>query len=73
VNTKVSKTNVSSAFFSDRLDEVRISSHERIKAKAQLQRAEAVADAIAGGIHLIKRAFRALTARPYRRPTHSAG
>jgi hypothetical protein len=70
---KISKTNENLDFFNSRLDEVRMSGHERIKAKARMAQAEAVADAIVAGIHLLKRLAKTLTPRPQRRPTTSAG
>ena len=60
-------------FLYARLDEVRISDHERQRAKAQLARAEAVAEAIARGIDLVKRLLKNLAVRPAGRPTNQAG
>lgn len=68
---KISKTNEREAFFIARLDEIRLSSHERLRAKASLARAEAFADAAAGIINLVKRLVKALVLRPYRRLTAS--
>jgi len=73
VNTKVSKTNESLAFFNARLDEVRISGHERLKAKARMAQAEAFADAVGALIAMIKRVFKTPTPPAYRGPTASAG
>lgn len=73
MKSKISKTNEGLAFFTARLDEVRMSGPERLKAKARMAQAEAVADAVAAGIALIKRAVKALAPRPHRRPTTSAG
>lgn len=64
MNVKVSKTNQDLDFFNRRLDEIRMSGHERLKAKARFAQAEAVADAIAGAAQGVARLFRRLTARP---------
>jgi hypothetical protein len=72
VKDKISKTNETLEFFNSRLDEVRMSGHERLKAKARMAQAEAVADAIAAGINLLKRLVKTLRPRPQRRPTISA-
>jgi hypothetical protein len=53
MTAKISKTNSDLAFLNGRLDEVHLSAYDRVRAKAQLARAEAFADAIAlvwGGI-----------------------
>jgi hypothetical protein len=48
MNAKISKTNEETlAFFNARLDEVRLSGYDRLRAKAQMARAEAFADAVA--------------------------
>ena len=73
MNTKISKTNEREAFFNTLLDEVRMSGHERLRAKASLARAEALADAILAAINLAKRLLKALVVRPYRRLTTSLG
>jgi len=69
---KISKANDGLEFFNSRLDEIRMNGHERLKAKARMAQAEAVADAIGAGIDLLKRALKALAPRPHRRPTTSA-
>jgi hypothetical protein len=73
VNKKLSKTNESTAFFNARLDEVRMSGHERLKAKARMAQAEAFAEALGALFGLIKRVFKTPAPRAYRRPTTSAG
>ena len=73
MNAKISKTNESLAFFNTRLDEVRMSGHERLAAKARLAQTEAVADAAFQLIGHAKRLLKSLTARPLRRPSTSAG
>ena len=47
MNAKISKSNDNLAYFNARLDEVNLTSAERLRAKAQLARAEAFADMIA--------------------------
>ena len=71
MRTKISKTNQREAFFNALLDEVRMSGHERLRAKASLARAEAFADAAETLINALKRAVKSLVLRPYRRLTTS--
>ncbi len=66
---EISKTNEQEEFFNALLDEVRMSGHERLRAKANLARAEAFADAVAAGVNLVKRLIKSLVLRPYRRLT----
>ena len=73
MNVNISKTNDSEEFFNSLLDEVRMSGHERIRAKAQLARAEAFADAAVALANLGKRLLKSLAPRPYRRPTTLTG
>ncbi len=73
MNAKISKTNENLDFFSARLDEVQMSEYERLRAKASLARAEAVADAVVGFIGLGKRLLKTLVVRPFRRLMTSAG
>jgi hypothetical protein len=47
--------------------------YARLRAKASLARAEAMADGIAAVVNLVKRLATALVVRPYRRLTTSAG
>lgn len=73
MNQKDSKTNRDLDFFNTRIDELQISSYERIRAKAQLARTEAVADAIVAigrGVHGL---LKTLVVRPLRRFTASLG
>lgn len=73
MNQQHSKTNQDLAFFNARIDELRISSYDRVKAKAQLARTEAVADAIVAigrGLHGL---LKALVLRPFRRIAASIG
>jgi hypothetical protein len=49
-----------------RLDEIRMSEHERLRAKAQLARAEAVAGVVAAAGRMIARLYRRLIVRPIR-------
>ena len=70
MTSKISKTNADLAYFNSRLDEIRMSGYDRIRAKAQLARAEAIAEAIAS---LYSYASRLLSIGSHRRPTTSAG
>lgn len=72
MNEEISKSNVDVNYFSRRLDEIRMSGSERLKAKAQLARAEAIADLLASACSGIGRVFKALTARNPRTPRHPA-
>ncbi len=72
MNVKVSKTNQDLDFFNQRLDEIRMSGHERLKAKARFAQAEAVADAIVGAAQGVARLFKRLTARPAHPPARNA-
>jgi len=73
MNEKISKTNDNLAFFNARLDEVRMSGHERLRAKARFAQAEAIADAAVGMVALVTRLLTSLVKflvlRPYRRLT----
>ena len=68
-----SKTNDSLEFLNTRLDEVQMSQLERIKAKAQLARADAVADALFAIARGAKRLLKNVVLRPFRRLTVSIG
>jgi len=73
MKSNVSKTNQSLDFFNQRLDEIRMNGHERLKAKARFAQAEAVADALSVAIHWIARQFKRLAAKPGHRAAPSAG
>ena len=73
MSSKQSRSEASLEYLYARLDTVRMSAHERLRAKAHLAQAEAVADAIFGLIAFTKRLLTAPFARPLRRPTTSAG
>ena len=73
MRTKVRRTNSNLEFLNARLDEVRMSDHERLRAKARLAQAEAIADAVFGLIGYGKRLLKTLLERPARRPANSAG
>jgi len=68
---KVSKSNSDWKLIEDRLAEVRMSGFARMRAEAQLARAEAVADALAALSSSVKRAVKQLFDRPYHRPNPS--
>ena len=72
MEVKISKTNQEIDFFNARLDEVRISGHERLRAKARMAQAEAIATVLYAFIGYGKRLLKSLEARPVRRPAASA-
>ena len=59
-------------FFNRRLNEIGLSDIERLKAKAQFARAEAVADICAAIAHGFGRLFKAPAGKPPHRPATSA-
>lgn len=63
MNKNVSKTNEDLNFFNQRLDEIRMSGHERMKAKARFAQAEAIADAVFAVAQGMARLFKRLAAR----------
>ena len=67
------KANDKLDFLNARLDAVRMADYERIRAKAQLARAEAMADLIAAIGRGLRRLLRTLVVRPIRRLTASLG
>jgi len=73
MNEKISKTNEDLEFFHGRLDEVRMSSYERLIAKAHFARAEAVADLLLALARGIARLFKAPATKPGRHAAPSAG
>ena len=72
MTTKISKTNVQMEYLYSRLDEIQMNGHERLKAKARLAQAEAVADFIAAVFKRIGRLFHS-TGKPSGRAAPSAG
>ena len=60
-------------FLYSRLDEVRMSERERMRAKAHLARAEAVADFLVAGAQAVSRLFSKLVIRPILRVAASVG
>jgi hypothetical protein len=73
VNSKISKANAESEYFDRRLDEIRMSGHARLKAKAQFAQAEAIADALVAAVRGIGRLFGMPARKPGRRAATSAG
>jgi hypothetical protein len=69
---KISKTN-DMTYLKARLDEVRMSGYDRIRAEAQLARAEAVADAVADLFAWVKRVLTTRKPANFRRTSTSAG
>lgn len=57
------ETNQNRDFFNQRLDEIRMSGHERLKAKARFAQAEAMAAALFGAAQAIARLYKRLTAK----------
>ena len=53
----------------DRLQQIRMSAHDRVLAEAHLARAEFLADVLIGSIAFAKRGLRALVLRPFQRVT----
>jgi hypothetical protein len=68
MTAKLSKTNSGSAYLFSRLDEVNMSQYDRVRARAHLERAEAIADALADLFAWFKR----LAGTGSYRPTTSA-
>ncbi len=73
MDEKIRNSNHSLTFLDARMDEIQMSNHERLQAKAHLAQAEAIANAVAGLLGLIRRLLKTPAARPLRRPTSSAG
>ena len=71
MRNRISKSNADEALLNRRLEEIRMSTHERLRAKADLARAEAFANAAGEIINLIKRLAKFLVVRPFQRLTHS--
>ena len=59
----ISKTNEDLEFLNRRLDEIQMSDPERLRARARVAQAEAVAGAIVAVAHGIARLFKSLTTR----------
>ena len=72
MSSKVSKSIGEWELIEARLNEVGLSSRQRLEAKAQLARAEAVADALAALTAGVKRAAKQVFDRPYHEPNASA-
>ena len=73
MSRKISRTNSEWDFLNARLNEVRMSDHERLRAKARLAQAETIVDAAFELIGFGKRVLKALAARPARHPANPAG
>jgi hypothetical protein len=72
MDRKISKTNDDVDFFNARLDEVRMSGHERLRAKARMAQAEAITTALLACVGFGKRLLKSLEGRPVRRPAATA-
>jgi hypothetical protein len=73
MDVKISKTNSDLEFLNRRLDEIQMTDLERLRARARLAQAEAVASAIVAVAHGIARLFKSLTARSGRGTAPTAG
>ena len=71
MTSKVSKSNADWETINRRLAEVRLSGHQRLKAEAQLARAQAVADTLVVLSATVKRAVKQIFDRPYHQPNTS--
>ncbi len=71
MSRKISKSNANETLLNVRLDSILMSSHERLRARASLARAEAFADVTVEIVNLIKRLAKVLVVRPFQRLTHS--
>lgn len=71
MTSKVSKSNAEWETIHARLAEIQMSSYARMRAQAQLERAEAIADTLAALSGSVKRALKHLFARPYHHPNAS--
>jgi hypothetical protein len=74
----VSSPNDSDGYFSRRLDEIHLTDYERIKAKAHLARAEAMADFLFTALQALNRGLKPIglgsaAPRPIRGPAPHAG
>jgi hypothetical protein len=68
---KVSKSNADWETINQRLAEVRMGGHQRLRAQAQLARAQAVADTLVVLSATVKRAVKQVFDRPYSQPNTS--
>ena len=73
MTAKISKSNDGLAYFNARLDEVRLTGTERLRAKAQMARAEAFADAVAAIYNTVARLFQGSDKPTSGRAAPSAG
>ena len=69
---KISRTNSEWDFLNARLNEVRMSDRERLRARARLAQARAIADAAFELIGFGKRLQKVLAVRPARNPANTA-
>lgn len=70
---KQTKEQADLQFFYERLDQVRMSGHERVRAKASLARAEAIAELIVQAATGMRRLLKTLVIRPIRRLATTLG
>lgn len=73
MKTVLNKTNADANAIYARLKEVRLSSHDRMLAEANLARAEAIAEILAAGFKAGREFLARLVVRPLKRLTASIG
>jgi len=73
VTRTISKTNTNLDRLNARLDEIGMHDYARLRAKAEMARAEAMIEGVEAMADLVKRLAKTLVIRPYRRLTHSIG
>jgi len=71
VTAKISKSNANREFFNSRIDAMPMSFEDRVRAKAELARAEAFVEALTGLFGLVQRSLKSLADHTYHRPTAS--
>ena len=71
MSKKVSKSNADWETINRRLAEVRMGDYQRLKAEAQLARAQAIADTLVVLSASVKRAVKQVFDRPYSQPNTS--
>ena len=73
MNVRTSKTHSDFEYFNARLDEIQMSGHDRLRAKASFARAEAVAGLMVDLAGALKRLLKTRVLRPIRRLTTNLG
>ena len=73
MNRMISKTNADLEFLNRRVDDIQMNDLERLKVKARIAQAEAIAETLASAAHGIARMFKFLRAKSGRPAAPSAG